>query len=243
MYKLSVVMILIFLSNVTINSQTYSPQAEALYELFSGENCEFNCILGVQPNVTTYQEFTTWLESQQLAYESPSHAPEEIYWATPPSIFLPYPRLSAFILNGHIREISGAINVPVDVILEVFGAPPSMTFDLSETQNADQALITYLLYPEYGLGFKLSRASFPHVHTTSFVLTAPDSPYGWVADSLGKPMTDACITYDVWPCIAPTATPTPIPLPTAVPTATLTPSLTPTPTRTPTRTPTATPSF
>jgi hypothetical protein len=242
MYKIAVIVMVIFFSNVSTNSQTYSPQAQALYELFSGENCEFNCILGIQPEITTHQEFTAWLESQQLAYESPTHAPEEIYWFTPSSIFLPYNRLLAIIQNGHIREISGAIDIPVDVIVEVFGAPPSMTFDLSETQNADQALITYMLYPEYGLGFKLGRASFPDVHTTSFVLTAPENPYGWVASPLGEPMTDSCTNYDVWPCIAPTATPTTIPLPTAVPpTQTpVPPTLTPTPVP-PTLTPT--PSF
>jgi hypothetical protein len=209
----------LFLSGVMLMAQPPSrtPEGQALYELFSGQDCALDCFMGIRPNMTTQQEFTSWLDRQQLAYETPEHAPEEIYWSIPPSTFIPYNRLRAFVLNGYIRQISGRIYVPINVILEVFGAPSSMTFDLSTNQNADQALIIYIFYPEYGLGFKLHKTSFPDVRTTSFVLTFPEDPYGWATYPLGTPMTDACSNYNVWPCIIPTATPTPTPTPTAQP--------------------------
>jgi hypothetical protein len=203
----------------TAQPTSLTPEGQALYEVFSGQDCALDCFMGIKPNATTEQELIAWLDAQQIPYEI---APIRytIDWLPPYPQFFPDARpVQTRIIDGKVAEIYGRISVPITTMAEVFGAPPLVIFS-SGSEEDTRVTSIYFNYSDIGLGFRSRASSMIEVSTFSFSLSWAENPYSWPnsPDPYAKPMTD-CAIYGVWPCIIPTATPTPTLTPTAQPTS------------------------
>jgi hypothetical protein len=193
----------------TAQPASLTPEGQALYEVFSGQDCALDCFMGIKPNVTTEDELIAWLDAQQISYDI---APirHTIDWLPPYPQFFPDARpVQTRIIDGKVAEIYGRISVPITTMAEVFGAPPLVIFSSSSEEDTRVTSI-YFNYSDIGLGFRSRASSMIEVSTFSFSLSWAENPYSWPnsPDPYAKPMID-CAIYGVWPCIIPTATPTP----------------------------------
>lgn len=198
-------------NHIAAQQETYSPQAQALYDLFSGENCALNCFMGLRPGITTKQEFIDFLKTSAIEYNQNS-SDFFINWSFDYPLFNADHRIylttRQSYQNDKIESIFGNLQIPLETLTEVFGSP------IVTLQNIDQypvndASRVYLLYPDLGLGFKVS-ANNP-LQTSSFDLAFPRSFWSWTNDNLDSTVQiqhQHCPDYNTPPCILPTATPT-----------------------------------
>lgn len=190
--------LLIPMPNTSANQTTSEP--EALRAIFSGEGCALNCFMSIHPGVTDEAEFTAILEQQGI---QPEQGYIFIDWTSNTSQF-GLTRLSTRIWDNHIEEISGRIEVPIETVIEVFGAPAEV---LEQIDNFGVFRITvvYLVYPQFGLTFQVF-VSNP-TQTNYFNLTEPRSFFGWSNDFLYPGIQvqhRGCTVNDTWPCVIPT---------------------------------------
>ncbi|MBK9123811.1 MAG: hypothetical protein IPM16_11925 [Chloroflexi bacterium] len=192
-------------TSADMDEQSLSTEGQALLNLFSGPDCQRNCFLGIQPNVTTEQELVDSLVSASIQYYV---LPGQIQWYAPdlPLLFSDS-AIDVHIVSGMVDQLNGRLDTTVDVVVEVFGSPPVAT--IHDTAKAATPDLIVIAYPELGLAFYVDRLAGSNDAISFFNLAYPGHGYSWAEDPPGEPLVQDCPTYGTWPCMVATATSTP----------------------------------
>jgi hypothetical protein len=192
----------------TSETASQSSDAQALKDMLFPATCIQACFFGMQPEVTTRQQFETFLNQNQITpyIVSPNDLDNTHYqWDLPSqTVFKPQSGSIGQVIfkQGKIVRITLPLDIPLSEVYEVFGSPDTVT-------NYDDRVIT-LIYKELGAAITLSRQS-NHTRTLDVILASATSKYeSFLAQPPGELVNHTCNSYGAFPCIAPTATPGPI---------------------------------
>jgi len=185
----------------------------SLRELFNASSCAISCWLGIQPKVTTTSQLESILLQQGINYTVNEIDQFESQYSLEMS-GLSYIDtrngtygVSLSVVNGIVVEINLPVNIPLQQIVQEYGAPSIANIDGNDTT---------LVYPSYGLYFVASSVF--------------GSEYAWNVRIVGNGNLTAfftgipsniqdCSVYSASGCILSTATPTVTRTPTITPTS------------------------
>lgn len=139
---------------------------EAVISAFSGFDCQFNCFLGIEPGITHEQDFLVGLgDAETVTTVGTNHT--SIYWNAPNQLDYSLPRvLFTGIHNGYVDRISGRINIPQTMVIDIFGLPTATIYRSLSRDGTKVA--THFIYSQYGLSFTFWPSPDTELYTVSF---------------------------------------------------------------------------
>jgi WD40 repeat protein len=189
----------------TSDSTAQPSDVQALREMLFPANCTQACFFGMQPGITTREEFEVFLDQNRLVPhilfpESPDDT--QYQWDLPAqTAFQSQGRGETFFIAGKMTYLVLTLDIPLSVVYEVFGYP-------DRVKTYEGWIILH--YETLGVDIVVTQAS--NLSRTLFVsLAAPHSKHqSYIGYLPSEPVDQPCSTYGTFPCVAPTATPGPI---------------------------------
>jgi hypothetical protein len=171
----SISLILPFFFYIGIFTIVGQSENDLLRDLLGQNNtaCQRTCLFGIKPDVTTRREVESTFISMGIQYHvMPGTLPgvASFEWRTPASstsrFLIPNSlALIGFATNDTVSQITIPVDVPLEVVLEVYGNPN----DIQVLLNS----VYLLYYIENGLIFQVNLNSSAENVTTIFLLSAP----------------------------------------------------------------------
>ena len=198
-YAALILVTMLCIMGLTIGFAQAQSAEEVLSDLFVSFSCELPCFQSIIPGVTTELEVEEMLINANQPYSNNGFT---IQWQLDSQTFVTDGTTGthalAVIKDNIVIQVMSPLNMPISAIEVVFGSP--------ERVVEEQGIAT-MLYPQHGLAFLISNVgnAARAYHVISGITS---DPYSYIAAPAGLSVTDACLTYGAWPCIAPTATPT-----------------------------------